>query len=199
MFKKIVSYVTRIMPFLAQQKENLVLFDESHFISEDMWKQNGWYSVGAAAPAFDQGIFNQQSLSLLLAIDYNGRVLHHIHRHERSQGVEDTVFLMLLLRAHQNTPLNKIFVLDNAPAHRSYLAESIVKKMIEDGRLVVFQAKYSPDCNPIEYIFGILKRRAKNTEQIPKDLFQHVEDLVLALDDDEDNACKNTINKVFNF
>lgn len=187
------------MPYLAQHVQDLMFFDESHFISEDMWRHNGWYSIGSSTPNYDQGIFEKQSLSLLLVIGWNGRINHRIHRHIRSKGVREDVFIQFLLHTHQICPIDKVFILDNARVHHTLLVEEVVQGMLEDGRRIIFQAKYSPDCNPIEYIFGILKRRAKNTSQMPKDLLQHVEELCLELDSDPDNACKNTIQKVFNF
>lgn len=187
------------MPFLAQHKNGLVFFDESHFISEDMWRHNGWFSVGAAPAIFDQNIFEKQSLSLLLAISYNGKLSHFVHKHVRSQGVKENIFLMFLLHCHQIAPITNIFVLDNAQAHRSFEVEQAIQGMMEDGRLIVFQAKYSPDCNPIEYVFGVLKRRAKNTLQMPQDLMQRVEQLCQEMGNDDDDLCKNTIDKVFNF
>lgn len=179
---------------LQQTKQNLIFIDESHFYSETFWKDCGWFCHSACPMAYDQGVYNAKSVSLLLAIGYNGRAHHLLHKHEHSKGVKQDIFMQFLYDLHQKEPIEKIFILDNAQVHTARSVMNLMEAMFMEGRSIVFQAKYSPELNPIEYVFGILKRRAKDTTQIPAELFAAVNQLCLNIDPD---MCKNTINKVF--
>ena len=50
---------------------------------------------------------------------------------------------------------NCVFVMDNAPIHK----EEIVQIAEENNHTIIFNAPYSPECNPIEMVFGIWKHR----------------------------------------
>ena len=50
---------------------------------------------------------------------------------------------------------NFLFVMDDASIHRREVAELAE----EHGCKVLFNAPYSPECNPIEMVFGIWKTR----------------------------------------
>ena len=191
------------MPVLATTIEDLVFFDESHFHSEDMWKNIGWFFKGAPSPAYKEGIGESLSLILLLAIGWNGPVNHFIHVHNsdkskkesKSTGVDALKFVRFLVETHQNTHISKIFIMDNAKIHTTDAVKDVIKGMQEDGRKIVCQAKYSPDTNPIELVFGVIKRRAKNTTQVPKDLAKEVHSLIRKLRHDQ--TCQHTIQKVY--
>lgn len=180
------------MPHL--RPDRLVFIDEAHFISLDQWKQYGWYEKGSFPLAFRQNLWKKQSCSLLLAIGDAGHLLHVIKPHSNSSGVKEIDFLHFLLDLHEIVPKNHIFIMDNARIHKSKLVKTYIKAMNKDGRHVLYQAKYSPELNPIEYCFGFLKRRMKNHDQIPRDLFEDVELCVQTLTESD---CQNSINHVF--
>ena len=50
---------------------------------------------------------------------------------------------------------NVVFVMDNAPIHK----EEIVQLAAEKNHAILFNAPYSPECNPIELVFGFWKTR----------------------------------------
>ena len=50
---------------------------------------------------------------------------------------------------------NVLFIMDNAPIHKN----EIVQLAEENGHQVIFNAPYSPECNPIELVFGYWKTR----------------------------------------
>lgn len=188
-----------MMPWMSQSKEDLIFFDESHFYSKTFFKRKGYYHPGAKSTEFFQGIFEAQSVSLLLAIGWNGRTNHLMHPHKKSKGVGEDVFCEFLLECHHICPISSIFVMDNASIHVGHLISTVIDQIFRDGRTVIFQAKYSPDLNPIEYVFGFLKSRAKSTiisNIVNKDLVANVNNLCFELSVQD---CQNTIKKIFDF
>ena len=169
---------------------DLVFFDESHFVSDDLWYKYGWFQKSSAPIAYQQGIWKQQSVSLLLAIGWEGVVAYKLC----VGGVRDSQFATFFYEADFKSNERKIFVLDNAPIHRSYYSESDVMTYLQRNRMVLFQSKYSPDLNPIEMVFGFTKKRVKQTEQGLQELRDVVEAAVKEISVED---CRNTIMKVF--
>ena len=62
-------------------------------------------------------------------------------------------------------PKNCIIVMDNASFHKSEETRSIIK---ENGHQLLFLPPYSPDLNPIENYWAILKGKLKKFFQIVK-------------------------------
>lgn len=182
------------MPVLKKQLPLAIFLDETHFVSDDLYKKRGWFRDEDIPFSYQQGIFMKESCSLLLAISYSGVICRFVHKHTESSGVKDTIFLQFLEMIHHSVPMNMKIVMDNARAHTSKTLKLKIAGMFDDGRSIVCQAKYSPDLNPIELIFGTLKKRAKSDVQHPKDLIDAVYRLVAALDAD---CCRKTINKIF--
>ena len=133
---------------LERRIEYLVFIDESHFISVDQWKQYGWYEHGTYPLAFWQNLFQKQSCSLLMAIGYPGLASSVVSKQAKSRGVKQLQFLDFLLDLQEKLSLNYIFIMGNAKVHKSELVKSYVRAMEQDGRIVLFEAKYSPELNP---------------------------------------------------
>lgn len=169
---------------------DLVFFDESHFVSDDLWRKMGWSQKGSAPCAYQQGIWKKQSISLLLAIGWEGVLAFKIV----VGGVDASIFGDYMYEADFKSERNQIFVLDNAPIHRSHFMETNIKNYLENNRIILFQSKYCPDLNPIEMVFGFLKRRVKQDEPGLKNLSQVVSDEVKRISAVD---CRNTIMKIF--
>jgi len=184
------------MPRLAQIMNYLIFIDESHFVSVDQWKQFGWYQKGCYPLCFRQNLWRKQSASLLLAIGYSGNAGYVIKPLLNSGGVNEVDFLDFILELHYNLDNRYIFVMDNAKIHKSNLMKGYIAAMYRDGRSILFQPKYSPELNPIEMVFGFLKRRLKNHDQVPRDLVQDIE---MTLDTLTAEDCSNTIRHVFEY
>lgn len=84
-------------------------------------------------------------------------------------------------------------MMDNAKIHHSKKTKLYMEAAEEEGRVIVFQSKYSPELNPIELVFGIIKRRIKKREQVPANLFLAVGEQCQNLSTDD---CRNTIKKI---
>ncbi len=65
-------------------------------------------------------------------------------------------FCEFLMTVRNNNPLNRIcLVLDNFPTHK---AKSVKKKACELNIELIYLPPYSPDLNPIEYLWKSIKR-----------------------------------------
>ena len=85
--------------------------------------------------------------------------------------------------------------MDNAKVHTCKDTYRIIKKMFAEGRTVQFQCPFSPELNPIEYVFGFLKRRLKRNPQKPSNLIEGVKRCVKTV---TKRDCMRTIDHVFN-
>jgi transposase len=113
--------------------------------------------------------------TLIAACNWNGFVHEACHIVEREynkddenpdRGTVDTArfeqyvqdYLIPVLENSANSEPNSIVVMDNASIHNS----EKVRELIEDaGALLVYTAPYSPEYNPIEYMFGEYKKALK--------------------------------------
>lgn len=169
---------------------DLVFFDESHFVSDNLWSKMGFSQKGSAPVSYQQGIWKSQSITLILAIGWNGVVASKLLK----GGVGASQFVEFLYECDFKCDSNKIFILDNAPIHRSFFMETNIKTLMESKRTIIFQSKYSPDLNPIEMVFGFLKRRVRRVDQDLQDLLGVVNSQVKCLSVAD---CRNTICKIF--
>ena len=65
--------------------------------------------------------------------------------------------------------------MDNAPSHKSNLVKDIFRK---SKVKIFFNAPYSPDLNPIEFIFSIMKTSARRKPfKSLSDVFKHVNEI----------------------
>lgn len=109
-------------------------------------------------------------------------------------GCSELDFSAFLHYCHSQIPKNSIFVMDNAPAHRSSFLNDVVNALLDEGRLVLFQSKYSPDLNPIEMVFGNVKRKIKKFEQRAQNISPLIHKVINEMPPLE---CRNTIQHVF--
>ena len=58
----------------------------------------------------------------------------------------------------KNLPPKQIIIMDNASIHKSKELRELIEK---EGHFLLFLPPYSPDFNPIEKIFGVIKRLLK--------------------------------------
>ena len=81
------------MPIFAGMLEKMVFIDEAHFISVDEWQDHGYFLSGSRCIAFRQNLWRKQSLTLLMAIGWGGKLHHVIKKHSKSRGVDEVDFL----------------------------------------------------------------------------------------------------------
>ena len=84
-----------------------------------------------------------------------------------------TAYMKLLIELYCQDNENVVFVMDNARIHKPEIVELARTK----GCAVLFNAPYSPECNPIELIFGIWKTRVGKLRNVDiADLLTNIAD-----------------------
>ena len=175
--------------------KDLIFIDESHFVSLDQWRDHGWFPRGTYPLAFRQRLWRKQSCSLLMAIGCAGVLHHEILVKEVGCGVKEEQFMQFLLEMIYAVDLKYIFVMDNASTHKSIYSMRFIDGMRREGRCILFQPKYCPELNPIELVFGFLKKRLKYSfPQRPRDLMENVEMCVQTL---TWQNCSKSIHHIF--
>lgn len=158
------------MLFLQSLKEwvcnhgskNVVYFDESGFAAES-YRPHGWAKRGTKIHGKISGnkhkstnlIMAQRKKEWLAPMLFKGSCTHHT--------VNVWIEKMLLPELHEPS----LIIMDNAPFHN----KPQMKKLLEDkGHTMLPLPTYSPDFNPIEQTFGLIKRirqfSQKTLEQI---------------------------------
>ena len=96
---------------------------------------------------------------MISAISYDRIVANQII----DGGVDSVLYanfsynLMLSLKkSREFAKKTVVLLMDNAPIHRH---ERVLRTAKQMGAIVLFNAKYSPWLNPIEMLFGVVKRR----------------------------------------
>ena len=84
-----------------------------------------------------------------------------------------TAYTKLLVDLYCQDNENVVFVMDNARIHKPEMVELARTK----GCAVLFNATFSPECNPIELIFGIWKTRVGKLRNVDiADLLTNIAD-----------------------
>ena len=83
---------------------------------------------------------------------------------------------------------NVLFVMDNAPIHKG----EVVQLAQEHNHEVLFNAPYSPECNPIEMVFGFWKTRVGQLVNV--DIADMISSISRCFDDITPAEIKRTIN-----
>jgi transposase len=94
--------------------------------------------------------------SLIVAITTTKIINNEIHE----TGVNGLIFKEFIQNTiNKLTELNYCFIFDNVPFHHNKL---MLKLIIDSGHKYLFTPSYSPNNNPIETIFGIIKFNFRN-------------------------------------
>jgi transposase len=135
-----------------------------------------WSLVGIT-PIVDAPMVREfdKRYTLIAACNWDGFIIPACNIVEREQGKTDnnpergTVdadrfeeylreFIVPVLGKAVNEEANSIVVMDNASIHNSEKVRDIIE---ETGAFLIYTAPYSPEYNPIEYMFGEYKKALK--------------------------------------
>lgn len=147
-FSQVVHYIDR---------ERFVFIDESHFSNKNLCRKRGWGIHHWDNYSHD---VNHRSYSLIAALGYNGVIYTKI-KDTSSEGVRGGDFESFLLDLSLRLNDNSILILDNARVHKT---DNVNEILTELNINYMFLPPYSPDLNPIELYFNLLKRSVRGLE-----------------------------------
>lgn len=133
--------------------EDLVYVDESYASEKVMFRRSSWSAIGL--PAFTHSILRHATrLSVLPALSINGFMLDAtlIVQGSVTKAIFEHWLEHLLLP--QLSP-GKVLVMDNCSTHHS---EKVRELCLAAGIRLLYLPPYSPDYNPIELTFHLLKQ-----------------------------------------
>lgn len=136
----------------------LVFIDEIGFNRRCYGRRYGW-ALASRRAVSTQPFVRGPKYSMITAMNYNGVVAYKLV--EGSANAASFMdFLINDLGPHigANGGDNTVLILDNASIHKSALLRETVALF---GARFLFLPPYSPDFNPIELLFGVLKQLAK--------------------------------------
>jgi transposase len=141
---------------LSYPAEDLIFIDESLFNKKTGWRSKAYAPIGSPA-RYVADIDRGTTYSILPAIDIDG-YLPGVGIKEGYFSREDLIdwitTKMLPAIAEKYGPHPKVIVMDNVAIHQG---DEIIRLIQAAGHIVKFLPPYSPDFNPIELTFSVLK------------------------------------------
>ena len=131
--------------------KTIVALDETGFVS-DLTPIMGYSPIGQRLKARKQLPSTRIRLSCCMAIDTSGNIEYEIKNGSYNGDSFHDFLQRIIPRSKSTLPT---LVLDNIAFHKSQKVRSLVQqKGFVD---IAFTPPYSPECNPIERLFGVIK------------------------------------------
>lgn len=159
MYTKRCRYLRELRGHIRRKgAENLVYLDESGFDPAQNYRDSGWAPRGQKIYGNRSGKHWQRT-SLLMAKRGKKWLSPCLFN-----GTCNTDFFNAWLEKGlmKELPPNQTIIMDNAAIHKGEKTREIIEK---HGHELLFLPPYSPDFNPIEKVFGMLKRALKFAEE----------------------------------
>ncbi|WP_407350997.1 transposase [Lactococcus garvieae] len=141
-------------------KKRMIYLDESGFVSE-MVQESAWSPVGRPIVEERSGQ-RKQRINLLCGLTFNFKYFAPFLIEDNcNSDIFEIWFEQQVLHAIQP---DAVIIMDNARFHRKAVLFEIIKKFnanFNTDLRIIFLPPYSPDFNPIEKFFGVLKGRVK--------------------------------------
>jgi len=144
--------------------DQLVFVDESAANEKTGWRKYGWSPQGHKAVTTGS-LRRSERYSILPCLTINGYTAGTlIIQGSVTQAIfNDWIYNEVLTRCNAFPAPNSVIILDNCVVHR----HADVKLMCDEaGIRLLFLPPYSPDLNPIEETFNVLKTWIKSNAQI---------------------------------
>lgn len=140
----------------------MVYLDESGFASE-MQKERAWSKIGSPVIAERSGQ-RQKRINLFCALNHKFEAIAPFLTEENCKAENFESWFELQFLHALSLPSDAVIVMDNARFHRkSYLFDFIkdFNSFYKTQLSILFLPPYSPDLNPIEHYFAVLKGKVK--------------------------------------
>lgn len=138
---------------------NIIYIDEAGIDKEPI-RQYGWSKIGKRCFGEVSGVrhsrtsmiagYSKVFKSLLATRSYKGTTNSDIF----CEWLENDLIPQLQIRTEQTGITDWVIVLDNAQIHKTLKVKSIIESA---GYKLLFLSPYSPDLNPIEHVWWMLK------------------------------------------
>lgn len=141
--------------------KSLYFIDESCIELDNITRRYGHSKSGTEARSYAQRL-SKLRLSLLACINISNGITYYELVDTTRGGVDAQRFAEFLKRLSLFVPSGfGVIVMDNASIHTKPVSQEARSGC---GRMCLFQSPYSPDLNPIEFVFGLLKKRMQSFE-----------------------------------
>lgn len=149
-----ISYLQELRSWIEKNgSDNVVYMDESGFIAKS-YRPHGWARRGQKVFGLISGN-NRKTTNLIMALRGKEWLAPMLFQ---KSCTHETVLAWIEKTLIKELCPNSLIVMDNAPFHN----KPKIKALLEaHGHTVLFLAPYSPDYNPIEQVFAIIKKRLR--------------------------------------
>ena len=153
--------------------KNVIYLDESGFDMRDNYKDSGWARLGKKIYGERTGNrFANKRQSLLMGKRGKDWLAPFIFEGTCNTELFNEWLKVMLIPELKKYTTKQVVIMDNASIHKNKKTRQLIE---EAGHILLFLPPYSPDFNPIEKIFGVIKRTLKNCS---KDI--SLEDVILS-------------------
>lgn len=166
---------------------NLYFFDETGFNLHNGPRYG--YSLRGTTPSLEHPGNRGQNISVNCCIGVNGVV----HRELIDGAYNADKICDFLDDVCSLLPSGSTLIMDNARIHKG---QAVLQKIDEHGIKHLFLPRYSPQLNPIENFFSILKARQSRIRPRPKDRIELYNSIQSCFDDLMDFQCHNLYRKM---
>jgi transposase len=133
--------------------ENVYSIDESSFCVND-YKTYGYSKKGVEIKTIKKHKKTQERRTVLSCININGE-----HMYKIIEGSVNGSMFLDFIKANKDILYNKTLLLDNARIHHN---KDLKSYCIDNNIKLLYNAPYTPEYNPIEYVFSKMKTYFKN-------------------------------------
>jgi hypothetical protein len=148
------------------KKQYLLVSIDECGLNETCFQRYGW-SPRNTPKVNDKGDIGP-NLTLLVAITING-IVGFMLKYQGTTAFHFAFFLRrlkeTLFSSLETKNKEPVFIFDNAPFHDSYFMQGYLTKL---DSYILFTPRYSPQANPVEYLFGDLKNYLRKQHIISK-------------------------------
>lgn len=161
----------------VHRPDQVVFLDETHKGRNASRRRRHWSMRGVRPIVYEKfdTVSRGRLYSMVAACDYNGFIIETclcLSREKDADGRMKTIdseifldwledYLVPVLGKYESLAPRSIVVLDNASIHHS---DEVMDVIEEAGAKILYTAPYSPDKNPIEYMFAQYKAALKRND-----------------------------------
>jgi transposase len=151
---EMIAYESRLSSWY-RYPEQLIFIDETSKDNRDTMRRYGWSKKGLQANSkipFSRG----KRVSVLAALDVSGFISWETTEGTFNRQAFHEAFCKIVLPLLNPWPFPRsIVILDNAKIH---VYPELIQVVENQGALLIYLPPYSPQINPIEFQFGLLKK-----------------------------------------